>query len=197
MNEALEDDYTDLEKALALYVYFEEHYEYDYDTYEKMDEQSPDYISGYRLMTTGTGICQEISTAYSFLLMQAGVNATVMSGRRSYDQESHRWSYVRINGKTYHIDPTYVLGSDHYLGYFMMTDEQREECDSYTPDTFVIASNYSQDHPHPDYKADDTFFEPVWDTYLDSFDHDTGKMNCRYYDDNFDEKIMEFDYSGF
>ena len=132
LNEALDDDYTDVEKALALYVWFEDHYEYDYDTYEQMSDHYIEDISAYRLMTTGKGICQEVSTAYSFLLMQAGVDATVMMGERSYDHANHQWSYVRINGRTYHIDPTYALQSGHYLGYFMMTDLQRYNCDSYS-----------------------------------------------------------------
>lgn len=33
LNKALEDEYSDFEKALALYQYFISHYTYDYDTY--------------------------------------------------------------------------------------------------------------------------------------------------------------------
>ena len=111
LNEIFEDDWSDFEKALALYVYFSEHYEYDYDTYWKMYDQYVDFTSCYRFFMTGIGICHEISSAYSYLLLQAGVQATTMSGNRTYDQAGHQWSFVRINGKNYHIDPTYALGS--------------------------------------------------------------------------------------
>ena len=175
LNTALKPEYSDVEKALALYVYFCGHYTYDYDTYNRMfHEPLNDFICSYRLLTGGTGICAEISAAYSYLLMQVGVDATIMMGG------DHQWSYVRINGKNYHIDPTFALGDDLDLQYFMMNDEKRSEC--YTPDQYVIASNYSQDHPHPDYKADDDYFAPLWEgvnfVYLD---HEANDIHCTVY----------------
>ena len=32
----------------------------------------------------------------------------------------------------------------------------------YRKEDFVITSNYAQDHPHPDYAADDSTFAPLW-----------------------------------
>ena len=106
LNETLEDDYTDFEKALALYVWSSDYFEYDYEAYEKMSDEVVEYLSCRRALFDKTGVCQDISMAYSYLLMQAGVDATVMSGNREYDSAGHQWSYVRINGNTYHIDPT-------------------------------------------------------------------------------------------
>ena len=197
LNAALLDDYSDLEKALALYDYFSKNYSYDWDIYYRMRDKYLDEICCLRFFRTGSGICQEISTAYSYLLMQAGVEATVMSGTRSYDLEGHQWSYVRINGKDYHIDPTYVIGNDGSLAYFMMTDEQRTEMDGYEPSTFVITSNYAQDHPHPDYVASDETFRPIWDYLLETFFHNESTMICYHYGDEGERVYLEFDYSGF
>ena len=83
LNEIFEDDWSDFEKALALYIYFSDHYVYDYETYMKMYEEYVDYTSCYRFFQTGIGICHEISSAYSYLLLQAGVQATTMSGNRA------------------------------------------------------------------------------------------------------------------
>lgn len=166
LNEVLEDDYSDFEKALALYVYFYDHYEYDYDTYYKMYEKYVDYTSSYRFFLTGIGICHEISTAYSYLLMQAGVEATIMMG------EDHQWSYVRINGHNYHIDPTFAISNKGSLSYLMMDDKQREVY-GYSKSGYTITSNYAQDYPHPDYVADDDTFQAIWDTEFEAFFHDT------------------------
>ena len=166
LNEIFEDDWSDFEKALALYSYFSEHYEYDYETYWKTYDEYVDYTSCYRFFMTGIGICHEISSAYSYLLLQAGVQATTMSGNRAYDQAGHQWSFVRINGKNYHVDPTYALGSGGDLRYFLMTDEKREEEDCYDPATFYAVSNYSRENPHPDYTADDETFRPLWDLFF-------------------------------
>ncbi len=198
LNEIFEDDYSDFEKCLALYVYFSDHYQYDWDTYSKMYDEYVDYTSCSRFFRTGIGICHEISSAYSYLLLQAGVQATTMSGTRAYDLSGHQWSYVRINGKEYHIDPTYVLGTGGALRYFMMTDAKREEEDSYDPATFYAVSHYSQDHPHPAYVADDDTFSPLWEYDFESFDRATHTVLCPVEVGDYGEwSHFEFDYSGY
>lgn len=193
LNTTLQDDYSDLEKALALYIYFSHHYIYDYEAAEP--DANPDYLTSYRVLTTGTGICQEFSVAYAYLLLQAGVDASNMSGHRAYDGASHQWSYVKIHGHNFHIDPTYVIGSDDALAYFMMTDDQREAADDYLRDDYIICSNYAQDHPHPDCTADDDAFREIWDGRFIRFDH---KTHTLYYEgwDGDDYTTMTFDYTG-
>ena len=191
LNETMRDDYTDLEKALSLYRYFAHHYVYDYDTYDRMyTESPPPVLTSYSLLTEGTGVCQEISAAYSYLLLQADVDATIMMG------EDHQWSYVRINGKNYHIDPTFALGANDSLEYFMMTDEKRAQ-DGFPSEHYVIASAFTQEYGAPDYKADDETFAPVWYTYLDSFDHDTHTLRVYVYDEADEPVYSAFDYGGF
>ncbi len=195
LNTVLEDDYTDFEKALALYEHFSNTYIYDYDTYERMRREYTEEISCLRFFRTGKGICQEVSTAYSYLLMQAGVDATVMSGTRASDGEAHQWSYVRINGWNYHIDPTCVLDT-HTLDYFMMNDEQREAT-GFGKDTWIITSNYAREHPHPDYAAEDDTFRPLWDGWYNwSFIHDEKILKCWGEDENGEYVVLEFDYQS-
>ncbi|MBR4906239.1 MAG: hypothetical protein IKZ44_05225 [Clostridia bacterium] len=198
LNEIFEDDWTDFEKALALYVYFAEHYVYDYETYWEMDDHYVNYTSCYRFFMTGIGICHEISSAYSYLLLQAGMQATTMSGNRAYDQAGHQWSFVRLNGKNYHIDPTYALGSSDDLRYFLMTDEKREEEDCYDPKTFYAVSHYSRENPHPDYTADDETFRTLWDLFFEAFYHKTHIVLGRKSIGDFGEwTYEEFDYTGY
>ena len=198
LNEVFEDDYSDFEKCLALYIYFSDHYTYDWDTYAKMSDEYVDYTSCYRFFQTGVGICHEISSAYSYLLLQAGVQATSMSGNRAYDQAGHQWSYVRINGREYHIDPTYVLGTGGALRYFLMTDEKRSEEDFYDPATFYAVSHYSQDHPHPAYVADDETFAPLWEHEFESFDREKHTVLCPAEQSEYGEwQYFAFDYAGY
>lgn len=198
LNEIFWDDYSDFEKCLSLYVYFSDHYTYDWDTYMKMDDEYVDYTSCYRFFQTGVGICHEISSAYTYLLLQAGVQATTMSGNRAYDHAGHQWSYVRINGKEYHIDPTYVLGTGGALRYFMMTDEKREEEDCYEQASFYAVSHYSRENPHPAYVADDETFRPLWDGMFESFDHAKHTVYCPKEQSEFGEwTYLTFDYTGY
>ena len=190
LNDVLEDDYSDFEKALALYDYFSHTYHYDYETEQKMYETIVDYTTPLRVFETGMGICTEISRAYSYLLMQAGVDAaTVMGG-------AHEWSCVRINGVNYHVDPTFALDTWSSLAYFMMTDEQREAT-GYGKDGFVFISNYSQDHPHPDYTADDDTFRPLWERQLEAFSPEENILRCWQYTEGWEKDYLDFDYTGY
>ena len=187
LNDVLEDDYSDFEKALALYDHFSRTYRYDYETERKMYETFVDYTTTLRLFETGEGICFEIARAYAYLLMQAGVDAaTVMGG-------GHEWSYVRINGVNYHVDPTFAIDSGSSLAYFMMTDAQREAT-GYMRDSFVFVSNYSQDHPHPDYTADDDTFSPLWERRLESFSPRENILRCWQYTEGWEKDYLDFNY---
>ena len=187
LNEALEDDYSDFEKAFALYQYFYRHYEYDYEAYELMYEKYVDYLSSYRLLTEKKGVCAEISVAYAYLLMQAGVDAGTMGA------SAHEWSYVRIEGHDYHIDPTFVLGTEGSLAYFMMDDDQRE-WEGYPKSEQQILSNYSQDHPHPEYAADDKSFEPLWKGFEAEMDHASHTLHYWFYGPGWERLEETFDY---
>ena len=187
LNEVLDPRYSDAEKALALYDYFFRTYQYDWETAEKRTESYVDYTTTLRLFRTGKGICSEIAPAYSYLLMQAGVDATVMMGN------DHEWSYVRINGHNYHIDPTYVLSTEESLSYFMMTDTQREK-DGFSLEKCTIVSNYSNDHPHPAYTADDGSYSVLWDCSLDAFLPESHSLRCWKYKEGWEKDFMVFDF---
>lgn len=190
LNSCLEDDYSDFEKALALYYYFIENYVYDYDIYYAMKTEYQENVSGYRLLTEKTGICQEISVAYSYLLLQAGVDATVLKAQREYDNETHQWSLVTIDGKYYHIDPTYGLGLLASLDYFMMTDEIRYDRDYYNSDKFIPSTVYAQFNEFPDISVTDDTYSVLWGNYI--LDWDADKNVITYIDDDGHEQ--EFCY---
>ncbi|MBO4680651.1 MAG: transglutaminase domain-containing protein [Clostridiales bacterium] len=191
LNENLRDDYSDFEKALALYLYFSKTYSYDYESYDKMYDDPFMHFSGYRFLTTGHGICSECSAAYSYLLLQAGVDATLAGGNGN-NGEGHGWSYVTINGKNYHIDPTFVMGKENCLSYFMMTDYERESEGGFEKSKNTIACHYKEDHNGSKYDASDDFFKPLWGGTLTSWDH---KKKVIYYED-MNGNPATFDYSS-
>ncbi len=194
LNEVLADADTDFEKALALYLYFADNYVYDHDL--EHNNTDANKLTALHVLYEKRGICQEISQAYSFLLTQAGVEATVMSGIRAYDQAPHRWSYIRLNGRNYHIDPTYVLGT-HDLSFFLMTDEERAAEDDYPIQDHVITSAYTQVHDHPVYKADDETFSALWMKTYASIDTENKLLTYYTTDENFIVQYDTFSYDGY
>ena len=192
LNETLRDGDSDFEKALALYLYFGRHYIYDYDS--AGPDVAPTWLSAYRVLTTGTGICQEFSVAYSYLLLQAGVDASVASGHRSFDGEPHQWSFVKLNGQIYHIDPTFVVCDVDSLSYFLMNDEQRAETGF---PNYRVCSHYAEDHPQPVYAADDDTFRALWRGVFAELDRGSDRLSYSVYDWETDRSEIEtFDYAG-
>ncbi|MBO4460398.1 MAG: transglutaminase domain-containing protein [Clostridiales bacterium] len=198
LNETLEDDYSDFEKALALYIYFADNYTYDYYAADNFLDSD---LWAYRVFTEKTGICQEFSVAYSYLLLQAGVDATVMSGRRSYDQASHQWSYATINGKYYQIDPTYVIGNGYTLFYFLMDDNQRTEADTYVPANSILCNAYATETKKgfkrdSKYDCTDTSYQEIWKGNFDSMDTDNNILRYFTWDEDFNPVYHTFDYGA-
>ena len=186
LNTALRDDDSDFEKAAALYDYFFQHYVYDWELYQEMKEKYVE-TTPMHLFRTGTGICGEIAPAYSLLLTQAGVEATTMLGT------DHEWSYVRIGGREYHIDPTFVLSSAESLEYFMMTDEQRAVT-GFPRNQIFITSNYSRENPHPDYRADDSTFSALWNYSYETLLREEHKLRCWKYTEGWEKLTFDFNY---
>jgi hypothetical protein len=192
LNETVKQTDSDFEKAYALYQYFAEQYSYDYEAYNMMqtDIQNLRKLTACHVFNEASGICCELSVAYSYLLMQAGVDATVMMGG------DHEWSYVRINGENYHIDPTYALNGSS-LAYFMMNDAQRENT-GFDRNEFVITSCYTQLYDTPEYTSDDDTFSPLWDTDYEAIDRECKTLSVRRYDWETEESTpFRFSYQGF
>ena len=197
LNETMKPEYSDFENALGLYNYFDSHYTYDWDAYEDNEQGKANYLSSYRMLTGKKGICQEISVAYSYLMMQTGAEIDVVGGVSETDGEHHQWSYIRLNGHDYHIDPTWVLEMNGKLDYFLMTDAQRYAQGGYSKDRFRYVSSYTQEHPYPDYQANDETFAELWNGYFSSLDHENRTLYYETEDADGDWTVKTFDYSGF
>lgn len=76
-------------------------------------------------------VCEGIAKAFKLLLNAAGIKCIVVSGimtKEAGSEENHAWNIVKIDGKTYHVDPTNdICNSDKEwtcYDYFCLTDEQ-------------------------------------------------------------------------
>lgn len=76
-------------------------------------------------------VCEGIAKAYKLLLNALGVKCIVVSGKLksgSASDSEHAWNIVKIDGKTYHVDPTNdICNSTREFtnyDYFCLTDKQ-------------------------------------------------------------------------
>ena len=74
---------------------------------------------------------------------------------------------------------------------------QRREETGYGKDGFTYVSNYAQDHPHPDYTADDDRFAALWDRRLEEIFPGENRVRCWHYTDDGELDWLDFDYTGY
>lgn len=189
----IKKDDSELEKALLLYLYIIENYDYDYVAAETY---TVDQLSAYRLFTEGKGICQEIGIGYAYLLMELGIDAAG-SGGIGEDGIGHEWTIVHINDNYYNIDPTFGLGTKT-LAYFMMTDDLREVYGGYKIEDVTKVNHYPIYH-YDDYVCpyicdDETFPDFGFAEFYD-LDHEN---NIIYYVTcETPEDISSFDFTPY
>lgn len=122
LNRYVKSSYSDFEKCVALYDYVTSEYTYN-DDWDIPSDSGADY---YAFMNR-KGICGELGGIYAYMLLQVGVDALTIS---CFEDICHSWTYVTIDGKSYHTDPTWGLRNEYtgkkmYFTYFMMTDGER------------------------------------------------------------------------
>lgn len=129
ISENVDMNWSDAEKAIALFNYIKNNAEYDHELPEN-DPPPFNHISHteYGALINKVAVCDGFSYAYRDLLHQVGVDAIVYHGDWSSttDGSSHAWSLVKIDGKYYHCDLTWEVGLAGYveeLRNFGMSDK--------------------------------------------------------------------------
>ncbi|MCR5215452.1 MAG: hypothetical protein K6C69_00695 [Lachnospiraceae bacterium] len=165
LDDSFGDDYTDFEKSLALYEYITSNWKYDYDLYYHISD--PEWMnvgSLYRCLKDRKGICWEIAGVYEYLLLQSGINSEDVNGYDTGSKEMHAWSFAELDGKLYHVDPTWGLayGNKPSLKYFCFTDKERTVRDGFDPESCFVMRIVDMDNMSHGIKADDDRYAALW-----------------------------------
>lgn len=93
----------------------------------------------------GIGQCSGISKAVKYLLDSLGIECWVVSGEATNTVETgrHAWNIVKIDGKYYHLDVTFMAGAGGGVfcnRYFNYTDEQISEDHKWERSCYPICS---------------------------------------------------------
>ena len=181
LNNAIEDDYSDFEKALALYEYLTETIEYDVQMAEAVANGTPNSSgdpfdvgedfwdwsterSAYRVLINNRGICSEIAALYQYLLLQCGVDAECCEADAADGGIGHSWNIIRLDGVCYLLDATWGITESHTpsLKFFLFTDEVRV-ADGYLPETFDVGMyDFLVNRAKEGYIAEDERYKDLW-----------------------------------
>ena len=123
ISSAVPYDEDDFIIAMELYTAVTRKDNYDEDN---LDLSSALLWQPYRAITEDVGICQEIAGEYVYYLLQTGINALTCSGLSSDSSFAHTWVLVELDGKYYHMDPTFGIEYKDSLLFFGMDDVHRE-----------------------------------------------------------------------
>lgn len=195
MNAYIKTDDSDYEKCLAMYDYMVSHYSYDYDREIDAAEDG----SFCATLKYKKGVCVDFSAMYAYLLMECGVDAISVANNGVDGAGYHAWTYVKIDGKGYHIDPTWGLKRDpsdpsFRLDYFMMTDEDRA-ASGYPPEMleiYLLRVFHADEYDKYKFTADDNRYRLPEGSYCTRYDT---KKNILYYtNDSIDSQEHTFRY---
>ena len=157
LNNTIEQDDSEYERALKLYLYVANNYVYDTSLIDDLDDDN--FV--YACFMEKKGQCVNFASVYAYLLLQAGIDAVPYS---IYEPDMcHSWTYAVIDGKGYHFDTTWALKvegiSGIYLDYFMMSDKEREEdgC-RLTDPTITLLPGYSANGSNVKFDATDNHY---------------------------------------
>ncbi len=196
LNDVLEEDYSDLEKALALYEFMTEYIVYDYDMmYHNGEEEWSSKQSPYRVLDERQGICGEIAILYQYLGLQCGIDVDEVVGAPvKSGEDTHAWNYVRIDGTGYLLDATWGLTTNHApdLCYFLFTDQLRETRDGYAIESYDVGfvGMYGARKKFS-FECNDERYSELWKGKFVAFDE---AENCIFYTDT-KGNLHRFDYA--
>lgn len=102
ITEEIDEDWSELEKALYVHDYIVSHFSYDrrlYDPNEYMNVNR----DIYSFLKEKNGVCQAYAETYQYIMTALGIECkTAIS-----IEGNHEWNLVKIDGEWYHVDATH------------------------------------------------------------------------------------------
>ncbi len=116
-------DASDYDKVKGIYDWITENITYDHDWDDTTSEDLYKHSTHAAVMTK-TAVCQGIASLYYRLSLELGVDCRYISGVAGQtEQENHAWNIVCLEGKYYHMDPTWDLGMINVYRYFLVSGQ--------------------------------------------------------------------------
>lgn len=183
-------NHNDLIKAVSIYRAFSSKVSYNYDA---LNNETIVDVSPYNAIMNYNGICQSFAGAYTYLLLQLGIDANTCTGTTYDNSTAHEWTILKLDEKYYYADPTFENADTGGYGlmYFGITTQEREYAGNYNPQFFNIGS--TNEIWARDYDISDTRFAQLRTCLSFEIDHATNSVVC--FDENGSEYIMISHYT--
>ncbi len=98
--EQIDDNWTDMQKALYVHDWIAVNYHYDMDLY--FDEGNEIHFM-MDMMKNGRGVCQAYSQTFLYFMRKLGISVNMVMSIT----DNHSWDIIKLDGRWYHVDVTY------------------------------------------------------------------------------------------
>ncbi len=152
------DEYT-IERCLHDALATRVSYDHEAAENDTAAAQRPHAFSAYGALVDGKAVCEGYARAMQLLLQRASLPCTLVSG--TADGMAHMWNMVEIDGRSYHLDPTWNDADDRLQHtFFNLTTEEILRTHAIGEDNLGVDTC----------TATEANFYRVEDCLLDSFD---------------------------
>lgn len=117
----------------------------------------PTAFTAYGALVQGRAVCEGYSRAMQLLLRRSGIECTLVNG---FDDQkvAHMWNLVTIDGKNYHLDPTWDDTNDLIQHtYFNLTTDEITRSHKLDTDNIGIDTCTAQDANY--YRCSGLYFD--------------------------------------
>ncbi|MDE6601643.1 MAG: InlB B-repeat-containing protein [Lachnospiraceae bacterium] len=120
---SVDQDMTDLQKAIVLHDYLTVNCEYDKENLDKNTVPSVSH-STYGVFANRTAVCDGYALSYKYLLQQVGIDCYMVTS----EEINHAWNLIKLDGEYYQVDvtwddPTWDLVGRSVHTYMFRSDE--------------------------------------------------------------------------
>lgn len=152
------DQMSDLEKAVVLHDYLTINCEYDYQNYLNGTIPSESY-NAYGTLVNRTAVCQGYALTYKYLLNQVGINCYMVTS----DSMNHAWNMIVLDGKNYQVDvtwddPTWDMIGRSVHTYMFCSDAVFQDANHNHHDWCVTSGSEVVDYQATDTSYDNAFW---------------------------------------
>ena len=171
----VDDTMTDVQKAHAIYHWLLKNVVYDAVLFtnsgtlpiSQLKTYNGFYLEG--VFADRRAVCDGISKAFALMCNIEGIPCVQVSGKMTDTNGGHAWNKVKIDGEWYVVDATHGdthIGANEVVnhGYFMITDEERNEtaiADDYTD---LVADTAYDIYEHITFTVSEVEYDMVIDS---------------------------------
>ena len=116
-----DENTSDKKKIDTIYSYITSNIKYDYDNLNREDYYL--HYTAYAALVQKKAVCEGYAVLFYRLAETCGIDARVITGHATHNNEAHGWNIVNLGNSYYYLDSTWDAGVSEYTYYLKGTSD--------------------------------------------------------------------------